>query len=204
MEEDRVETSGREERGSELFLHHYHGIKVPTALFVVSYTVIHKDSGLLWGRKSCCSTSTDQHWPTGGSRGLQKACERKQASPEEVDLMDGWQHDRHLTVSLKQKKKQTFNSSWEDIWKKCSQNKTVTLHLSWLDQLGGSWFVVAGRDSNLQKHKQIKFFLKLHPQLLQPLFIQHLWLNISLSRREFAHTQNVRHESLSVFRPLKI
>lgn len=75
----------------------------------------------------------------------------QQDTPEEVHLVDGWENDGHQTVPLKE---ETLCDG--DVWNMSSTRKCVQ-YLSRLDQLGGSWFIITGWDSNLQQ--QIQMFI---------------------------------------------
>lgn len=46
--------------------------------------------------ETCCSTTTEQQVGTEHEKHSDQP-----VSPEEVDFMDGWEHDGHLTVTLK-------------------------------------------------------------------------------------------------------
>lgn len=112
------------------------------------------------GRVSLQYRKADSRWRhmRGGGR------DRAWISPEEVDFVDGRQHDGHLTVALEQTESRLSSTNYLFIYfhPKYVTSVCVTsvcLYLRGLDQLWSSRFVVRRRDANLHK-KVYQIFYK--------------------------------------------
>lgn len=83
----------------------------------------------------------------------------EQNSPEQnrshLNKSTSWIVGRMIETKLSPwKQKSLFSSMCETKWVKSDAGTWIlsgTVYLGWLDQLGGSWFIVTGWDANLQR-----------------------------------------------------